>query len=61
MEGEEELEGYEPMTADVIERIIKMQMDEGKSELEAYRAVMYIMGVKVPQAKEESGKLTPSV
>ena len=41
------------MSRDEIQRFIIQQMERGATELEAYRSLMEVLGVKVPKADQE--------
>ena len=42
----------ENMTAAEMQRFLNQQYSEGKSEMEAYRNLMIVLGIAYPQKKE---------
>lgn len=45
----------ERMTTEEMERYLIMEMRKGSSELEAYRGLMYVLGLKWPSDEKEEG------
>lgn len=43
---------YEPMTRDEMQRFLNLEAKDGKSELEAYKNLMYILGIEFPKIEK---------
>ena len=43
---------YKPMTRDEMQRFLNLEAKDGKSELEAYKNLMYILGIEFPKIEK---------